>query len=103
SDFTNTQRLEYNGTGKRFTFKLGPTERNNVQCKFDIPLLDEYQIKMLNEHTAELFFFTKGAYSTDQGEKFPLSYCRRYDQSFPGRLVFCDEDITFREPKEGDN
>ena len=62
--------------------------------------LDEYQIKLLNENTASLYLFAQGQYSDGFGNKYTITYCRRYSTVFPNHLVICEEGITFREPNE---
>jgi len=99
SDFVDERFLTYmrSDSGK---FRLAPLEKSTIQWPFVAPILDEYQIKMLNENTATLYLFARGEYSDEAGNKYPITYCRQYSTAFPNHLVFCDEGITFREPNE---
>jgi hypothetical protein len=102
SDFVHERFLTYASNNDCGTFRLAPRATNTIQWPFVALILDDYKIKLLNENTASLYLFARGEYSDEAGNKRFFTYCRQYSTIFPNHLVFCNEDITFREPKEGD-
>jgi hypothetical protein len=101
SDFVDERFLTYI-RGESGQFKLAPREKHIMRWPFAALMLDEYQIKLVNENTATLYLFARGEYSDESGNKYPITYCRQYSSIAPGNLVICKGGITFREPKEGD-
>jgi hypothetical protein len=68
-------------------FKLAPSEKTTFRYPFDATMLDDWRLKLLNENWDE------------SGNKQVLSFCREYNTIFPSHLVFCDENVTFKEPE----
>ena len=68
SYFTDERFLTYirNESGK---FSLSPREKHTIRWPFGAVGLDEYKIKLLNENTATLYFFARGEYSDEAGNK----------------------------------
>jgi len=79
-------------------FKLAPGEKTTFRYPFDT-VLDDWRLKLLNENKARLYFFGRGEYRDESGDRYFLSFCREYNTIFPSHLVFCDENITFKEPE----
>ena len=83
------------GADSTSTFKLVPGERRTFIMPYETLKVNEDQLKRLNEHVAELYFFANGEYRDESGNKYPLPYCRRYEHraQTQGYLVYCDDDI----------
>src|SRR6266496_2904593 len=78
-------------------FKLVPLQKTSIRYPFVGMTLDDWQLKLLNEGNAQLYFFGRGEYRDESGNDFPLTFCRAYTTFHPSHLVFCDESIIFRE------
>jgi hypothetical protein len=88
--------LVYIPNGVVYEYKLLPRETRTMRVEFEGPSLNDEQIRMLNEHRAQLFFFGQGEYTDPDGNVYPLPYCRRFDPDWPHGLVFCDQEIDHR-------
>jgi hypothetical protein len=88
--------LPYMSSEVIINFKLAPSEKVEVRLPFET-VLDDWRLKMLNENGAELYFYARGDYWDEAGNKGELSFCRQYITFFPSYLAFCDENITFKE------
>lgn len=91
--------LTYVRMEPRGGFKLAPNETTIFTWTFDTYVLDDYKIKMLKEEKAKLYIYGRGEYSDERGNRRPITFCREYNAVIPHNLVFCSEDITFKEPE----
>ena len=72
--------LPYMSSAVIINFKLAPSEKVVIRLPFET-ILDDWRLKMLNENRAELYFYARGDYWDEIGNKGELSFCRQYTRS----------------------
>ena len=77
---------------------MAPTQKLYEQFPFEKRILTSDEVTALNEERARLIFFAQIEY-TDQsgGVKYTLPFCHMYHPDMVGNVIFCKDDVTFRE------
>ncbi len=107
-DFTSYfEGTERRGSRPKFlvteptTFTLSPTAQYDGRMTSPGLYLTADNIKDIREGRANLYFFAKGEYKDEVGRTWPLPFCRKYAEDFPGKLILCPNDFQIGEPDSG--
>lgn len=87
--------LAYKPTDKKLHFTIEPQAPKTAVIGWD-KIFSAEEIKSLNEGTSKLYFFARGEYSGEGGEKYPLDFRFVYDSEPPLYLIECPEDVKIQ-------
>src|SRR5439155_24686402 len=54
--------LQYMTSRVVISFKLAPSEKRELRLPFEVAVLDDWRLKMLNEGRSKLYFYARGDY-----------------------------------------
>jgi hypothetical protein len=98
----NRRSFEYPARGE-VKFILAPSQKIHGQMRFNEHILTDDEIKALNEERGRLIFFAQGEYTDHFGtQTYELPFCRMYHPDILGNVVFCEDDIKFKEIGKSD-